>query len=167
MAEFRIAKSGTQFNGIHIPVGCVYGILPECAHNGKHYVRAFVWANDVSLIRKNQHFCVNIMPVNHAYPHRIYVDGSRGWAKDMQAFVRLYNAQNVGGVCLRRDISKLAPRDRRIGEYMCRPRPSEDDSPKMNQTKVSEPVLNPSNIGGRLLRQEAYYALRLGMECKI
>lgn len=164
MLEFKIAKPGTQYNGIHIPAGCVYGILPECVRNGAHMLRAFVWVPDTSLALKQRHFCVNIISANSRRVRKIYVDGSKGWAKCLQNYIRFHCVESVGGVCLRRDIAKLAPHDRKVGKYYLRPVPGEDDSPTANRTKVSESVINPCNISGRLLRQESYYVLRMGMK---
>lgn len=162
MFKWKIAKPGTRFCCTHIPVGSVYGFLPECARNGKHYMGTFVWISDFTLIREKRHFVVNMLREGYSHQRKVYVDGNYGWAKSMKEFV--HNAgisvDHATPVILRRDAKAIAPRERKVGEYMRRGYPTKEDNPHIITQKY---VTDGCQVGHNFYVEEGYCAIVLGM----
>lgn len=167
MQVWKMAKPGCNFCGFHIPTGAVYGILPEIVERGRHHTKLCIYVTDLDLCRKNRHFVVYTMRVGYP-PRREYVDGSRGWAKSIQAAVReMYESgqsMEVKPVILSRDIAKIAPRDRVVGEYMQKAKlrhgRTQDEAPYIDgeapDIMIDNYVTNGCKVGKTFLVEEGY-----------
>lgn len=169
MPNWKIAKPGTNFCDYYIPVGAVYGILPECVRNGKHYSRAFVWISDFHMAWNNQHFTVNILHVANKrgdraefLPKSLYVDGNYGWAKSMQDFVRLNYGilKDTKPQILKRELCAITPRDRKVGKYTRRGYPTPGDNPNI---ETQDFVTNNCRVGWNFYKEEGYWGYCRGM----
>lgn len=169
MSRWKIAKPGTNFCDYYIPVGAVYGILPECVRNGRHHNRAFVWVSNFDLAWNHQHFTVNILHVANkrgdraeAMPKTLYVDGNSGWAKSLQDYIRLNYGilGNVKPQILRREMATIAPRDRKVGRYMRRGFPTPGDNPEIT---TQDFVTNNCKVGHNFYKEEGYWGHIMNM----
>lgn len=170
MSIWKVAKPGCNFCGFHIPVGAVYGILPEIVGRGKHRTKLCVYVADLDLCRKNKHFVMYTMRVGYP-PRREYVDGCKGWARSIQAVVRELDHTTVKPQILRREMKCLVPHDRVVGEYMQRaklhPGRTDMEEPYLAgeapDVMVDNFVTNGCKIGKNFYVEEGYCATRLGM----
>ena len=100
--EFKIAKPGTQFKGLHLPVNCVYFTT-----NGHMY-----YIDDFDMVQCQQHFIIN-----HIAPdkkrQRLYVDATAGVYRSLKRFIcnRFDELKSPKKVILNREIVGK-PKDR-------------------------------------------------------
>ena len=153
----------TRFFDIHLPKGAVYTILPQCIIKGKSMPKAYVWVEDLHLARTNRHFTVRIFTRNDNHPRTIYVDGNYGYAHTLQKFIRALPAENLETVptITNRDIRGIgAPKDRTVGAYIQRGRPSRGD---YAGTMTDYSVTANCKVGKNFYTEEGYIGAVLGM----
>lgn len=164
MLKWKISKPGTNFCEYHLPVGAVYGVLPEHYDaKGRHFAHAFVWVEDIELAFKNTHFVAFYMRPGYRFPKRLYVSGTSGWARSIQQYIR--ESTEVYGIArphiLRRDIACAAPRLRTVGKYTQRGVPTIDNIPS---TMTENFVTHGCKIGKEFFKEEGYCSRVLGMD---
>ena len=164
----KIATVRTHFPGLRVavPVGAPFCVL----RGGVHYTKdgsvyavptTYVWVDDLEAVRSRRHFVVHMCRHGDAMPFDNYVDGDKGWARILRDFIReLPSTHAVSQRLLKRDVLSCAPHDRLVGAFIQRGRPNYDTNPHII---TENHVTDGMRIGGRILREEGYNKLRLGM----
>ena len=125
--------------------------------------KAYVLVEDLHLARNNRHFNVRIFTRNDNHPRTIYVDGNYGYAHTLQKFIRALPAENLETVptITNRDIRGIgAPKDRAVGAYIQRGRPSRGD---YAGTMTDYSVTANCKVGKNFYTEEGYIGAVLGM----
>lgn len=146
-----------QFYGFHVPAGAVYAVVPARTVNGRTMSKYYAWVEDLEGARNRRHFTMHVLRVNDKFPRRIYVDGLYGVAHALQDYilqnVPRKNVQVKRGATLR-ELAPSAPKDRKVGQYVMRGRPSYDTAPSVSTQKF---VTDGCRIGSNFYTDEGYW----------
>ena len=152
-----------NFCGVHVPMGAVYAIIPECTIMGDVMPKRYVWVENLNDAKSSPMFELCVFTRNDKKPRRYQVNGLYGYAQELRHFI-LDNVRDtrIHYGATTRDIHTLdVPRDRCVGRYTMRGVPSYDTAPRVMTENF---VTNGCKINNRLTTDEGYLALRLGVK---
>lgn len=156
---WKVAKRATNFQDVYLPEGAIYKTFPEKIIKGKHCPAMCIYCTDFAGLKKREHITIiKIIDGQRMKPE--YVDADKAACKGIKAFAATLNldAIKVKPAILRRDIAPIAPRDRKVGAYIQKPR--------RDNTSCFEGdfVTNRCKVGARLHSEEMYEYAKMGMK---
>lgn len=159
ITKWKVAKPATNYARVNIPQGALYTIMKEkVLPNGKVLPGQMWWTTDFDMLKKREHISVHTIAANGHISTK-YVNIAQVGLK--QAYENACKDPTFGKVRVwitRKDLAKVTPKDRIVGQYMYRGR---GDSPL---TMTHDLVTNNCKVGGRLCSNEMYGALRMGLK---
>ena len=168
MIQVKIATKRTHFPGLRValPIGAPFCVLRGgiyCDKRGRVHTtqHTYVWIDNLEQVRNSPQFTVHMCRHGQGLPFTVQVDGRQGWARILREFALGLSADHViRPRVLNSDARTGAPHDRVIGAFLMRGRPNYDTNPNViTDYSVTDNV----RIGCRILSQEAYNTLRLGL----
>lgn len=153
----------TSFFDHHLPMGAVYTIMPATTINGKSMPKTYAWVEDLAAARTRQHFYVTVMTADDTRPRKVYMDGSRGFARKLKEYIQTLSGDKMVVVptITRRQIGTIAPKERKVGAYIKRAVPSAGDDPR---TITHTSVTAGAHVGKVYLTEEGYAHNRMGVK---
>ena len=153
MLEIKRAHDfSVQFYGIHLPMGALYTIFPARNVNGRFMPKSYVWVDNIHACANMRYFPVHILSRDDVHPRVIRVDGARGVWHELKEYARQIppcnRSVNYGKVMSDR------PKDRKVGQYVMRGRPSYDTAPNVSTQKF---VTDGCKVGPNFYTDEGYW----------
>lgn len=166
MSRIRVTTSHNHnLAGIMLPMNTVYGIFPPVVRNGRACPMMYAWIKDPDMARRQRHFTVCVLRGQDKYVHTEYVDGERGFAKELKDVLMRTTMGHISGFVSRGEYRSMLPQDRKIGAYNQRARAGKEDNPEYNDILMTEnSVTAGCKVGKIYYTEEGYICVRMGVK---
>lgn len=156
---WKVAKAATNFNDVYIPEGCIYKTFSPRTIKGKVFPACCVFTTDFDALKNREHITIRRIVGKRILPSE-YVDTRKGLCCGIKEFAATLNLDEiqVKPFILRRDVEKIAPHDRIVGQYIQRAR---RDSTSCFEGDL---LTNRCKVGVRMYSNEMYENVVMGVK---